>query len=76
MTTRPASLTASEIACLGRIDQIAMLAQVEHWASINSGSGNLAGLAETAALLHAVTTPEAMRMKTPPPATKPYTSRW
>ncbi|MFZ5664551.1 MAG: hydrolase [Pseudomonadota bacterium] len=51
MTTRPASLTASEIACLERIDQIAMLAQVEHWASINSGSGNLAGLAETAALL-------------------------
>lgn len=32
--------------------------------------------AETAALLHAVTTPEAMKMLTPPPATKPYTSRW
>jgi N-acetylmuramoyl-L-alanine amidase len=32
--------------------------------------------AETAALLHAVTTPEAMKMKAPPPATKPYTSRW
>lgn len=32
--------------------------------------------AETAALLHAVTTPEAMKTKQPPPATKPYTSRW
>jgi N-acetylmuramoyl-L-alanine amidase len=32
--------------------------------------------AETAALLAAVTTPEAMKMKAPPPATKPYTSRW
>ena len=51
MTTSPACLTASEIACLERIDQAAMLAQVEHWAAINSGSGNLAGLAQTAALL-------------------------
>ncbi len=51
MTTSPASLTASEIACLERIDQAAMLAQLEHWAAINSGSGNLAGLAQTAALL-------------------------
>lgn len=51
MTTSPASLTASEIACLERIDQAAMLAQVETWAAINSGSGNLAGLAQTAALL-------------------------
>lgn len=51
MTTSPASLTASEIACLERIDQTAMLAQLEHWAAINSGSGNLAGLAQTAALL-------------------------
>ena len=51
MTTSPASLTASEIACLERIDQGEMLAQVEHWAAINSGSGNLAGLGQTAALL-------------------------
>lgn len=51
MTTSPASLTASEIACLERIDQSAMLAQVETWAAINSGSGNLAGLAQTSALL-------------------------
>lgn len=32
--------------------------------------------AETAALLAAVTTPEAMKMKAPPPDRKPYTSRW
>lgn len=32
--------------------------------------------AETAALLVAVTTPEAMKMKAPPPEAKPYTSRW
>ncbi|WP_110297603.1 hydrolase [Blastomonas natatoria] len=51
MTTSPASLTASEIACLERIDKAAMLAQVERWAAINSGSGNLAGLEQTAALL-------------------------
>lgn len=51
MTTSPASLTASERACLDTIDQTAMLSQVEIWAAINSGSGNLAGLARTAALL-------------------------
>ncbi len=32
--------------------------------------------AETAALLHAVTTPEAMKLLTPPPESRPYTSRW
>lgn len=51
MTTSPASLTASERACLDTIDQVAMLSQVEAWAAINSGSGNLAGLAQTAGLL-------------------------
>ena len=51
MTTSPASLTASERACLDSIDQPVMLQQVETWAAINSGSGNLAGLAQTAALL-------------------------
>lgn len=51
MTTSPASLTASERACLDSIDQPVMLQQVKTWAAINSGSGNLAGLAQTAALL-------------------------
>ncbi len=32
--------------------------------------------AETAALLFAVTAPNGMKMKAPPPETKPYTSRW
>ena len=32
--------------------------------------------AETAALLHAVTTPEAMKMKAPLAPSKPYSSRW
>ncbi|WP_026091333.1 hydrolase [Blastomonas sp. AAP53] len=51
MTTSPASLTASERACLDTIDQTAMLQQVETWAVINSGTANLAGLTQTAALL-------------------------
>ncbi|MDM7957919.1 hydrolase [Blastomonas sp.] len=51
MTTSLASLTASERGVLDTIDQSAMLQQVETWARINSGSGNLAGLAQTAQLL-------------------------
>ncbi|MFC3308536.1 hydrolase [Blastomonas aquatica] len=51
MTTSLASLTASERDVLDTIDQSAMLSQVELWAAINSGSGNLDGLARTATLL-------------------------
>lgn len=51
MTTSLASLTASERDMLDTIDQTVMLQQVERWAAINSGSGNLAGLAQTASLL-------------------------
>jgi glutamate carboxypeptidase len=51
MTTSLASLSASERDVLETIDQSAMLSQVERWAMINSGSGNLAGLAQTAQLL-------------------------
>ncbi|MFN3820064.1 hydrolase [Blastomonas sp.] len=51
MTTSLASLSASERDALEPIDQSAMLRQVEQWAAINSGSGNLAGLAQTAQLL-------------------------
>lgn len=40
---------ASQIA--GRIDQAAMLAQVQEWSALNTGTANLAGLAEQAALL-------------------------
>ena len=40
-----------EDATLGTIDAAAMLAQVEAWSTINTGTANLAGLAEQAALL-------------------------
>ncbi|WP_245806173.1 hydrolase [Erythrobacter donghaensis] len=36
---------------LGTIDSAAMLAQVQAWSAINTGTGNLAGLAEQAAAL-------------------------
>jgi glutamate carboxypeptidase len=51
MTTSLASLTAAERDVLDPIDQPEMLSQVERWAAINSGTGNLAGLAQTAQLL-------------------------
>lgn len=44
-------LTASERDLIAPIDQAAMLAEVERWAAINSGSGNLSGLAEVAGAL-------------------------
>ncbi|WP_439569824.1 hydrolase [Sphingopyxis sp.] len=45
------SLTASETATLERAADAPMLAQVERWAAINSGTGNLAGLKNVAGLL-------------------------
>jgi glutamate carboxypeptidase len=45
------SLSNSERALLGRIEHDPMLAQVQNWAAVNSGSANLEGLAITAALL-------------------------
>ena len=44
-------VTAAEAAALQQIDGAAMLARVEAWAAINSGSRNLAGLAAMAAEL-------------------------
>ncbi len=38
-------LTSSETAALERAADAPMLAQVERWAAVNSGTGNLAGLA-------------------------------
>jgi len=43
-----ASLTQNENACLERIDAAAMLARTLEWAAINSGTGNIAGLARMA----------------------------
>ena len=45
------NISPAEQAALSGIDPAAMLAQVEGWCAVNSGSRNLAGLAETAALL-------------------------
>jgi glutamate carboxypeptidase len=41
-------LTTEERALAGGIDQAAMLAQTERWSAVNSGTGNLAGLARLA----------------------------
>ena len=45
------SLNTTENAALERIEYDPMLAQVQTWSAVNSGSGNLAGLATTAGLL-------------------------
>lgn len=45
------TLAAEERAALATIDQARLLAQVEAWCPVNSGSRNLAGLEATAALL-------------------------
>jgi glutamate carboxypeptidase len=45
------TLSASERQALETIEQPTMLGQVQSWAAINSGSGNLDGLATTADLL-------------------------
>lgn len=45
------TLTASERQVLDTIHQLPMLDQVQTWAAVNSGSGNLDGLAATARML-------------------------
>lgn len=47
------SLSVPEQAALATIDPAALLAQVERWCAVNSGSRNLPGLAATAELLSA-----------------------
>lgn len=44
------SLSAAESRAIGQIEQAAMLADVEAWAAINTGSRNLDGLARMAAI--------------------------
>lgn len=41
-------LSASEMALTGHVDQSRMLGRTQDWAAINSGTGNLAGLAQVA----------------------------
>ncbi|WP_174284646.1 hydrolase [Sphingomonas bacterium] len=45
------TLSATETDAVAALDAEAMLAQVETWAAINSGTGNLSGLATMAAML-------------------------
>jgi len=51
------SLSTAEAAALASIDAAAMLAQVEGWCAVNSGSRNLPGLASTAQMLAAAFAP-------------------
>ena len=51
------AISPAEHAALAGIDGTAMLAQVESWCAVNSGSRNLPGLAETAKLLAAAFAP-------------------
>lgn len=44
-------ITSTEAALLERVDAAPMLAQVQTWSAINTGTANLAGLASQAALL-------------------------
>jgi glutamate carboxypeptidase len=44
-------LSPTETALLGAVDAAPMLGQVQAWSSLNTGTGNLAGLGEQAALL-------------------------
>jgi glutamate carboxypeptidase len=45
------ALSPSEAALLGALDAAPMLGQVQAWSALNTGTGNLAGLAQQAALL-------------------------
>jgi len=65
------SLSADERAALATIDPAAMLADVEAWVAVNSGSRNLDGLARMAALLVDALEPlGAARLVDPAPATR------
>jgi glutamate carboxypeptidase len=44
-------VSPSEAALLGAVDAAPMLGQVQAWSALNTGTGNLAGLAQQAALL-------------------------
>lgn len=62
-------LSNHETIMIERAHASPMRAQVEHWAAINSGTGNLAGLAEVAALLADAfsTLPGEVRLVDPAP---------
>lgn len=62
-------LTATETATLERAADAPMLAQVERWAAVNSGTGNLAGLKDIVGKLADAFTalPGTVRLVTPDP---------
>ena len=64
------NLATTERAALERIEHDPMLAQVQHWAATNSGSGNLEGLKATAGMLaHAFAAlPGEVELTKPAPA--------
>src|SRR3546814_19715369 len=63
------SLTPIETATLERASDAPMLAQVERWAAVNSGTGNLHGLKTVAGLIAAAfaVLPGALRLVAPDP---------
>ena len=65
------ALSPGETVALATIDPAAMLAQVEAWAAVNSGSRNLAGLATMADLLAAAVAPLGghLELRDPTPVT-------
>jgi glutamate carboxypeptidase len=62
-------LSPAEAALPGRIDPAAMLGQVETWSALNTGTRNLAGLAEQAELLAGAfaALPGEIRLEAPAP---------
>ena len=65
-------LDPTEQALLAAVDPAPMLAQVEAWSAINTGTGNLAGLAEQAAQLADAfaALPGAVTLEAPAPVTQ------
>lgn len=67
----PAPLAAAEAALIAGIDQQRMLARTCEWAAVNSGTGNIAGLAQVADLLAAAfaALPGEVSLRAPAPVT-------
>jgi glutamate carboxypeptidase len=72
MNVTQSPLSTEEKSALATIDQSAMLQQVKNWSAINSGTTNLAGLAEMARLLSDafVALPGAVMLVEPAPISK------
>jgi glutamate carboxypeptidase len=64
-------LSSSEVALIETVEPAPMLAQVHAWSAVNTGTGNLAGLAEQAAMLADAfaALPGRLRLVEPAPVT-------